>query len=390
MPEQSVNCVNTVRGSAMKESQTRIQEIQERLQAIQAGHGSTSQSQPSSSYPRDRPNQRDDEGGFVLTMEPIEPQRPASAASSAMVELAPGRGNRLEERPPQLTNQVATLSQKSNQVVQRWQQTQFQQPHPQPTLPQSYQSPPQPARRPVARLEGVERLEGQIDRINQLSHEQEKALLELRAIADAVNYELKTLEQAGQPLPADVIPTMQYQNATVPCIERGEAGAFVLTSRAVNLYQAEHDAVRMADVLRHRTQTASPRKSNRSRGRQSPAIDGIRRMLRHGFVALENLFASDATGSKSPRSGQSYAIATPTPFTAQEGIVWLIGAIAGRLALSAVLNIFPGFWLPAMALIVVPAAIAVYRAAVVPQSSHIWGYRLFLAMVGLLIGGRLV
>ncbi|NJN88807.1 MAG: hypothetical protein HC881_24140 [Leptolyngbyaceae cyanobacterium SL_7_1] len=61
-----------------------------------------------------------------------------------------------------------------------------------------------------------------------------------------------------------------------------------------------------------------------------------------------------------------------------------------RLALSVVLNTFPALGLPAMALIVVPAAIALYRAVTAPQTSHTWGYRLFLMMIGLLIGGRFV
>ncbi|NJN88806.1 MAG: hypothetical protein HC881_24135 [Leptolyngbyaceae cyanobacterium SL_7_1] len=297
----------------MKESQTRIQEIQERLQAIQAGHGATAQPSPSSSQ-RDRPANPDEDNGFVLTMEPIEPvSRTATATqSSGMVELTPNRGARSQERPPQLVNQVETLSQKSHQVVQRWQQTQFQPPQFPPTPVEHPRSQPTTAPRnprPVVRLESVERLEGQIDRINQLSSEQEKALLDLRTIADSVEQELRALERSGH-VPASV-PSVHYGDATVPWVERGD-GKVILTSRAVDLYQAEHDATWMAEVLRNRTQPTTPtRKHTRSRG-QDKTINGIRRLLRQGILALEKLFG-EPTGAKSPRVAQSYAIAALLP-----------------------------------------------------------------------------
>ncbi len=70
--------------------------------------------------------------------------------------------------------------------------------------------------------------------------------------------------------------------------------------------------------------------------------------------------------------------------------IWLGGAIIARIAANLVLAAYPGFWIPVVGLMVAPAAIAVYRTTVAPQSSMIWGYRLFLVMMGLLVGGRLV
>jgi hypothetical protein len=46
-------------------------------------------------------------------------------------------------------------------------------------------------------------------------------------------------------------------------------------------------------------------------------------------------------------------------------------------------------WLPIVALIVLPAAIAIYRTTFTPETGFAWGYRLFLVMIGLLLGGRL-
>ena len=68
----------------------------------------------------------------------------------------------------------------------------------------------------------------------------------------------------------------------------------------------------------------------------------------------------------------------------------LIGSAIARIAADLVLAANPGFWLPVALLIVAPAALAIYRTTVAPHSSVTWGYRIFLILIGLLIGGRVV
>ncbi|NJL38636.1 MAG: hypothetical protein HC899_19235 [Leptolyngbyaceae cyanobacterium SM1_4_3] len=73
-----------------------------------------------------------------------------------------------------------------------------------------------------------------------------------------------------------------------------------------------------------------------------------------------------------------------------DAVIWVIGSTIARVGINLLLASFPGLWLPIAALILTPAAIAIYQIAVSPETGSIWGYRLFLVMAGLLIGGRLL
>ena len=95
---------------------------------------------------------------------------------------------------------------------------------------------------------GWQRLAAQAERINQLSAELEKAMFELKVIANDINREQRTIQVAQKPTKS----TCEYVTAIVPCVRRKKAGAFVLTTRPVDLFQAEREATQVAQTLRHR------------------------------------------------------------------------------------------------------------------------------------------
>jgi len=119
--------------------------------------------------------------------------------------------------------------------------------------------------------EGVERLESQAQRINQLSAELEAAVLELKAIASEVNRDWRALQAIQEPGKGAIafakpgatavkrearesfIPDVcEYVAANVPNVKQKQSGSFVLTSRPVDLFQAEREAALLAQTLRQR------------------------------------------------------------------------------------------------------------------------------------------
>lgn len=308
--------------------------------------------------------------------------------------------------------------------------------------------------------EALKRLEAKAQQINQLSAAQETAMLELKAIATRLERDRVALElQHGDAyerdtyLPAELSTICEYLATSVPAIERDQSGAFVMTTRAVDLFKAERDAELMAQTLRHRNGTTptrhrratQPTASVRAAGmlqslwKQLQAIatgvttqSSTRANRRARMAQVKQYVPSYAEGysedyaddyapepssdysssqfssevyhyaqnhsqnysqnhSQNPSQNQSQSQSRPSDsLSYKASAIWLGGAIVARIAANLILASYPGFWIPVVGLMVAPAAIAIYRTTVAPQSSMIWGYRLFLVMMGLLVGGRLL
>ena len=100
---------------------------------------------------------------------------------------------------------------------------------------------------------GRQRLAVQAQRINQLSTELEAAILELKAIAN----DLKR-EQRSNQSPEPIKSMCEYSAALVPCVRHKKSGVFVLTTRPVDLFQAEREATQVAQTLRRRAKKSRP------------------------------------------------------------------------------------------------------------------------------------
>lgn len=116
--------------------------------------------------------------------------------------------------------------------------------------------------------ECMKRLQSQAQRVNQLAAELESALLELKAIASDVNRDWRAIQATQEHCPrkmALVLPKQQgtassvgdiceYRSAIVPMVQQNASGTFVVTSRSVDIFQAERDAALLAQTLRQRTE----------------------------------------------------------------------------------------------------------------------------------------
>lgn len=249
-------------------------------------------------------------------------------------------------------------------------------------------------------------LEAQVQHINQLSAVQEAALLELKATAEKVEQDWKTLEQSTRPSfepERTIAPLCRYSSVAVPKIEQDEKGVYVVSNRSIDLFKAEREAVLTAQALRHwaeRDKSSSPQ-ATVTAGKQS--WKWLKDML-----MLSGPIAPQNTPNQVPAAPEAVAVHARTPKRARrtrrstsrrpqsrvvinlkEGVALILGAVMVRLVLDLLRVSFPGLWVPAVALLITPTAIAVYRTTRTPRSGFAWGYRLLFIMIGLLLGGRL-
>ncbi|MBD2069105.1 hypothetical protein H6F93_16550 [Leptolyngbya sp. FACHB-671] len=335
----------------MKESQAEIKAIQAKLQALQSGRKPAYQYSPPSQV---HVPQRNGSASATLASSrpdnfsvPIEvlPQRPASQLQIQQLNL----------KPPRVTS--------AEQIA-----------------------------------EEIKRLEAQAELVNQLSIAQEVALLELRAIAERLERDRQTLPEDAEEFSSE-IPVCEYLTEVVPCVEREPNGAFIITTRTIDLFKAEREATLMAQSLRYRAGrpgSASPQKHvgvSRRRAAEPELfleMAGVwGKLLWQRLSKLTSqLIARRRKASKASRN-RAAPIAVPS-FSLPDAVIWVIGSTIARVGINLVLASFPGLWLPIVALILTPAAIAIYQIAVSPEAGSIWGYRLFLVMAGLLIGGKLL
>jgi hypothetical protein len=380
----------------MKDSQAEIKAIQAKLQAIQAGRSYLRQPTASSVADKvvdkaaDRPVAAAPKTATTLITPPVQSDRPTDDDSYPS-------GYDSEYNREELATAVETLQQRSSDYLQ-----QFRQLRPQPT--------PQPSKSVTQQQvsEAFKRLEAKAQYINELSTAQEVAMLELKSIAEKLERDWKAIELEDQPtadLDAEIPTICEYLEAIVPHIEKDEDGTFVLTARPVDLFKAEREAAMTAQTLRHRVpQSDYTPDSRRNRllsvtddrplhapGHPSPRSGNLSSDLWQPLWEQCLIFfgIKNAAPPRRRKRRRTPAKATSATFDLQDAVLWLIGAATARIGLNLVLANFPGFWLPVAALIVIPAAIAIYRTSSTPQSNLVWGYRLLVVMIGLLIGGRL-
>ncbi|GAB4477199.1 MAG: hypothetical protein OHK0037_39080 [Elainellaceae cyanobacterium] len=398
-------------------SQAEIRAIQERLQAIRAGQ-TAARSAPPSRMVEMFPSQSVAAGRVSAVAMPAQPRlsdadvtaavRAAAAEAQQAAELQQAAES-LRAMSAALTSTFVGLS--SSAAVAA------------PTEPSAktrvavasgrISHPEAPPRAELPSAEVMRLLEVKADEINQLSAAQEAAMLELKAIAQKLERDWKALDAQQQVFAGEAVdlPALcEYLETEVPLVQRDEKGAFVVTKRPVDLFQAERDAEWMAQSLRHRGDGRSAGSVNRGRrhssARLAPTLSGssaaalfaatAQQALR-GVLALVSRVLLPSDRQRLTRSMQRQSAATAVerpPMTEapsmQTSAVLLIGAAIARIGADWLLAVNAGFWLPVALLIVAPAALAIYRTTVAPHTSVAWGYRIFLIFIGLLIGGRVL
>jgi hypothetical protein len=317
----------------MRESQIEIQAIQAKLQALQMGRTAMRQ-------PLTPPSER---------LEPKPPPAKSAPPSDEATDWAEidafgtqrdrAVGVR-EQLPRQLPLEPRRLSTRETAALLR-----------QLHLPETVEP---------SEATALQRLEAQIEHINELAIAQESALIELKALAETIERD-RHVDGDDE----DGLPTCEFLAAAVPLVERDAEGVLIVSTREIDIFRAEREAVFTAKTLRRRRASRPSRHAARHRSSL--------------WDLLKSLFDQPAPTRRS----------APPKLTVADAAVWIIGATVARVGLDLLLSAFPQLWLPIVTLIVLPAAIAIYRTTFTPETGFAWGYRLFLVMIGLLLGGRL-
>jgi hypothetical protein len=233
--------------------------------------------------------------------------------------------------------------------------------------------------------QAFQRLDAQVAEVNQLSTAQEAAILKLKAIAQQVEQDRQTNPSVRSNKTALQLPPLSESGEmAVPHVEKDQHGNFVLTSRSVDLFKAERDAEFNAEVLRHHAIRTRRQPSLLSR-LWNWVIDQPRAFQPEGSPV--ELSQSKTLYSKMQK--RSARRSKRPSFNVRQVVFLVVSAIAARVVLDTILALFPGLWLPAIAVMIMPGAIAIYRSTLNPETGLVWGYRLALVLLGLLIGGRL-
>jgi hypothetical protein len=299
--------------------------------------------------------------------------------STQMVEMFPANSApspQARESRPTPTPSATTDAPQWQALQQR--ATEVLKPAPQAVERQAISSPSRPSLNDSLRL-----LETKAQHINQLSAQQEAAMQELKTLAERLERDWRAMERQQEPFTddQDLPPLCEYLETLVPFIERNEDGAFVISSRSVDLFRAEREATLMAQNLRTRSvRTVRPAK---------PAFHWLT-LVGNGLAIVRRLIPSAiAPQSRRITRSRSPHRSAPETMSLGQALLWVVGAAIARKLLNLVLISHPGLWLPVTVILVSPALFAAYRATVAPESGMTWLYRLLAVLVGLLIGGRL-
>ncbi|MBD2106531.1 hypothetical protein [Nodosilinea sp. FACHB-13] len=250
----------------------------------------------------------------------------------------------------------------------------------------------------------LKRLNAIAHKINQLSSEQERAIAEMQLIRARLTRTHPITNTQGQPIAP---PSLDVDRAVLASAEMDSQGNIVLAYRTVSPTpspgpRAHPIAAEVNQLAGHLRTTYGPAK-RRGRGQWSALASDlvalgqepselVARLSRTvwdiglaiaRFVAPQQARLPIASSAPlgQPRRGASLSVV--------DGVLWLGGGVIGRLALNLLLAAFPALWSVAVAAITAITAYALYRATLAPKLAFGPAIRVFLLVLGLVVGGRL-
>ncbi|MBD3882535.1 hypothetical protein IFO70_12260 [Phormidium tenue FACHB-886] len=227
----------------------------------------------------------------------------------------------------------------------------------------------------------IRQLEAQAQHVNELANTQEAALLELKAIAKQIEHDWKTVELANAARHGYSVDDLQvpnlcdYGQTSVPQVGKDDRGVLVVSARSIDWFKAEREAELTAQALRHR----ATQDNRRSKPSWTKAFSRW----------LIGTSSKSAAANRKARSKGATHRRKPQSFGIREGATLVVVAMVVRVLLNLLVVAHPALQFPAIALMVTPGAIALYRSTVTPKSMSIWGWRLVSIMLGLWLAGRL-
>lgn len=218
------------------------------------------------------------------------------------------------------------------------------------------------------------------EHINELSLQQERAMVEIRQLGERMMRE-QHLFQGSSDRSAALTTWLDTNNAIVAWVESEEDGGLFLAYRPVEFDQEHRSANQVAQTLRQQTARRPPHQSpDPILGPDILWAEPLT-FFRSGWQALTDglttWISTASTPSARPR------------LTPMDGAMWFGGGVISRLALNLILAAYPGLWSVAVTIVTAMTAYALYRATLAPRLDFSLAYRVLLAVAGLILGGHL-
>lgn len=249
----------------------------------------------------------------------------------------------------------------------------------------------------------IKRLNAMAHKINQLSAEQERAIAEMQLIRARLTRAYPIANAQGQPVTP---PYLDADRAVLASAEMDNQGNIVLAYRTVSPNPSpspRHPIAAEVNQLAGHLRTTYGTSKRRGRGQWSALASDLfalgqepSELIAHlsrtvwdiglaiaHFVTPQNSrpVVTSSSPLRYPDRGGSLSVV--------DGVLWLGGGVIGRLALNLLLAAFPALWSVAVAAITAITAYALYRATLAPKLAFGPAIRVFLLVLGLVVGGQL-
>jgi len=212
-----------------------------------------------------------------------------------------------------------------------------------------------------------QRLQQEAFTINDLARKQAIALQNFKRSADRLAWSLRK-----QP-PEYGLTIHQFcelQDVVIAQVAEDGQGKLTLTQATVDLFEDERYASQMAQELRAYSQS-------RSRRPHRNPDEGLSGLLSDPMLALENCWLM-----------LTHTLEARSRLTPLDIVIWMGGGLIGRLALELALAAVPGLFPWLVGATIGAVVLALYRLLLAPRPDVAFVTRLFLALLGLAIGGQ--
>ncbi|MGF1520844.1 MAG: hypothetical protein ACFBSF_00810 [Leptolyngbyaceae cyanobacterium] len=212
-----------------------------------------------------------------------------------------------------------------------------------------------------------QRLQQEAMIINELAHKQAIAIQNFKRSADRLAWSLRRHPSAYG---FEFQQFCELHQAVVSQVLQDAQGKLTLRHVAVDLHEDERHAAQTAEDIRALAQTKAQTLTDQAPGFLGPTADPQR---------MFEAFWQTLTRTLEVRSR----------LTPLDIVIWLGGGLIGRLAAQLALAALPSLWPWLVGATVGAVALSLYRLLFAPRPDVALVARVFLALVGLALGGKL-
>lgn len=212
-----------------------------------------------------------------------------------------------------------------------------------------------------------QRLQQEATQINTLAQQQAIAIQNFKRSADRLAWSLRK-HPGNSTLAIDQF--CELHDAVVSQVAQTDDGKLVLAMATVDLYEDERQASRTAQDIRARSQSHVDQALN--------ATTNLGTVLRHPLAVVQSCWHT-----------VTRTLETRSRLTTLDIVIWIGGGLIGRLALELSLAALPSLWPWLVGATIGAVALGLYRLLFSPHPDIAFVTRLFLALLGLALGGQL-